>query len=99
MKGKMLTKTIPIVELRRKLGEVIRDIVNEKQRVVIKKSDIPVAVILGYHDYEDLMDTLEIVVEQTSPEFQKQLNEGEKEYLQGKAKALKKLKAELGIGE
>lgn len=99
MRGQAMTKAIPIVELRRKLGEIIKDIVNEKQRIVIKKSDIPVAVIMGYHDYEDLIDTLEILVEQTRPEFQKQLEEGEREYLEGKTKALKTLKAELGIGK
>ena len=83
-----MTTTIPALKLRRKLGEVLEKVARERERFVIEKAGIPLAVLLEIHEYENLLDTLEILAEQADPEFQKQLKEGWEEYKAGKARPL-----------
>ena len=90
-----MTTTIPALKLRRKLGEVLEKVAREKERFVIEKAGIPLAILLEIHEYENLLDALEILAEQADPEFQKQLKEGWEEYKAGKARPLEEVLASL----
>lgn len=87
--------TIPALKLRRQLGEILEKVARERQRFIVEKGGIPLAVILEFHEYEDILDKLEILAEQLDPEFQKQLKEGWEEYKAGKAKSLDQALASL----
>ena len=90
-----MTTTIPALKLRRKLGEVLEKVARERERFVIEKAGIPLAILLEIHEYENLLDALEILAEQADPEFQKQLKEGWEEYKAGKARPLEEVLASL----
>ena len=91
--------TIPALKLRRQLGEILQKVARERQRFVVEKGGIPLAVILEFHEYEDILDRLEILAEQLDPEFQKQLKEGWEEYQAGKAKPLDRILTSLDEDE
>jgi prevent-host-death family protein len=87
--------TIPALRLRRQLGEILEKVARERQRFIVEKGGIPLAVILEFHEYEDILNKLEILAEQLDPEFQQQLKEGWEEYKAGKAKPLDQALASL----
>jgi PHD/YefM family antitoxin component YafN of YafNO toxin-antitoxin module len=52
------------VHLRHKLGEVLNQVANKRERFLIKRSGIPAAILLRVSDYEDLQDLIDTWYEQ-----------------------------------
>lgn len=53
--------TAPLTEVRDKLREVVDTVVETGTEYVITRHGKPVAVILGYDEYESLVETLNIL--------------------------------------
>jgi len=90
--GKAATapKEISALEVRQHLGEILSQVANRRDRFVIKKAGIPVAILLSIQDYEDLEDLVETALEQLDPEYQKSLKRARKDieagrYIRGEA--------------
>ena len=87
-KPKHTVHRIPITKARINLGQVVRRVHLNKECFILEKDGIPVAGII---DVDDLEDWLEL----QDPEMQKQIEEGYKEYRQGKARPAREFLAEL----
>lgn len=87
-KSKPVVHRIPITKARINLGQVVRRAHLNKECFILEKDGIPVA---GIMDVDDLEDWLEL----QDPEMQKQIEEGYKEYRQGKTRSLDEFLAEL----
>ncbi|MEJ2263315.1 MAG: type II toxin-antitoxin system Phd/YefM family antitoxin [Anaerolineales bacterium] len=48
-------KVIPMTELHRQLGRVIRKVALSDEHFVVEKGGLPVAVLMSYHEYEQII--------------------------------------------
>ena len=62
---KMTEKTYSVSEARRKFLELVRESLEVFDRFVFTKKGEPVAVMLNYEDYQGLLETLEILENQS----------------------------------
>ena len=77
----MEIQRIGLMEARRKLTELIKTAQIEGQRYILEHHQRPAAVLLGYEDFENLM---EIIAEQSDREFQESLRQSIAEAKAGK---------------
>lgn len=77
----MEIQRIGLVEARRKLTELIETAQLKGQRYILEHHQCPAAVLLGYEDFENLM---EIIAEQNDREFQESLRQSMAEAKAGK---------------
>ena len=68
------------------LLEVLRRIEGQGAKVVITKNGVPKAVLLGYRDFEGLLETIDILTDQRTVEG---IKKGLKDIQQGKVVSLK----------
>jgi len=61
----MTEKTYSVSEARRKFLELVRESLEVFDRFVFTKKGEPVAVMLNYEDYQGLLETLEILENQS----------------------------------
>lgn len=87
-KSKPMVHRIPITQARINLGQVVRRAHLNKECFILEKDGIPVA---GIMDVDDLEDWLEL----QDPKMQKQIEEGYREYREGKARPAREFLAEL----
>ncbi len=55
MTPKPQTHVVPITELHRRLGGIIRRVAINKEHIVVEKGGLPVAVLLSMAEYEELV--------------------------------------------
>jgi antitoxin YefM len=53
--------TVPSTELRDKLSDVLDDVESSGSEYVITRHGRPIAVVLGYDDYESMIESLNIL--------------------------------------
>jgi antitoxin YefM len=53
--------TVPSTELRDKLSDVLDDVETSGSEYVITRHGRPIAVVLGYDDYESMIESLNIL--------------------------------------
>lgn len=51
----------PLTEARNRLSEIVEDVTSTGSEFVISRHGRPAAVVLGYEDYEALLETLNIL--------------------------------------
>ncbi len=57
----VMSKTLPLSEVKAKLSEVIDEIVTTQERVTVTRNGRPVAVVLSPNDLEAIEETLAIL--------------------------------------
>lgn len=87
-KPKPVVHRIPITQARVNLGQVVRRVHLNKECFILEKDGIPVA---GIMDVDDLEDWLEL----QDPKMRKQIEDGYREYREGKARPARDFLAEL----
>jgi prevent-host-death family protein len=87
-KSKHLVRHVPLTEARNNLGKVVRRANVNKEIFILEKGGIPVAALMNIDDLEDYLELQD-------PKMKKQIAEGYKEYLAGKARPVEELLAEL----
>ena len=68
------TKLISSAEARANLPSLLSQIEELQEHVIITRRGKPVAIMLGYEEYESLLETLEVL---SNPELLKGVKEGE----------------------
>ena len=51
----------PLTEARNRLSEIIDEVISTGSDLVISKHGLPTAVLIGYDEYESLIETLNIL--------------------------------------
>lgn len=87
-KSKPVVHRIPITKARINLGQVVRRVHLNKECFILEKDGIPVAGIMDVADMEDWLELQD-------PKMQKQIEEGYREYREGKARPARDFLAEL----
>ncbi len=88
-----MTNTIALTELRPKLPEVMARVSQVLDRFIITRHGKPEAVILSEEDYESLLETIEILSDQT---LVKQIKKAQQDLKKGKGVPWEKAKKQLG---
>lgn len=70
----------PLTEARSRLSEIVDDVSSTGSEVVISRHGRPVAVVLGYEEYESLVETLNILADEATMDA---LAEAEREVAAG----------------
>ena len=70
----------PLTEARNRLSEIIDEVISTGSDLVISKHGRPAAVVIGYDDYEALLETLNIL---SDPEAMSALAEAERDLAAG----------------
>ena len=70
----------PLTEARSRLSEIVDDVSSTGSEVVISRHGRPVAVVLGYDEYESLVETLNILADEATMDA---LAEAEREVAAG----------------
>jgi antitoxin YefM len=95
----VMPKEITAINLRHKLGEILDQVANKRERFLIKRAGIPAAILLSVSDYEDLQDLIDTWYEQQDPTFQKSLVQAHQEIESGKVATLDDLRRDLQVKE
>ena len=56
----------PLTEVRNRLSEIVDEVTSTGSEVVISRHGRPVAVVIGYEEYESLVETLNILADETT---------------------------------
>jgi prevent-host-death family protein len=94
-----MPQEITAIKLRHSLGEILDRIAYERERFLVKRSGIPVAVLMSLSDYEDLQDLFDTWQEQQDKTFQKSLVQACHEIEEGKVATLDDLHRDLAAKE
>ena len=70
----------PVTEARNRLSEIMDEVVSTGSDLVITKHEQPAAVLIGYEEYEALLETLNIL---SDPETMAALTEAERDLAAG----------------
>ncbi len=95
MRAHSTPKEVTALEMRHNLGEILDQVANRRLRFVVKRGGIPAAVLMSIHEYEDLEDLVETVLEEADPKFQKSLTEGRKAIDAGRFATMADLRRDL----
>jgi prevent-host-death family protein len=87
-----MPKEITAINLRRKLGEILDAVANQRERFLIKRSGIPAAILLSVPDYEDLQDLIDTWYEQQDRTFQQSLADARRDIDAGKVATIDDLR-------
>lgn len=90
-----MPKEITAITLRHKLGSVLDQVANRRERFLIKRAGIPAAVLLSVSEYEDIQDLVDTRHEERDPVFQRSLVQAHKEIERGKFVTLPDLQRDL----
>jgi PHD/YefM family antitoxin component YafN of YafNO toxin-antitoxin module len=90
---------IAALNLRHKLGEILDAVANKRERFLVKRAGIPVAILLSVADYHDLEDLVDTWYEQQDPTFQESLVKARQEIKAGKVATLEDLSHDLQVKE
>ena len=70
----------PLTEARNRLSEIVEDVTSTGSEFVISRHGRPAAVVLGYEEYEALLETLNIL---SDPDTMRALAEAEADLAAG----------------
>lgn len=56
----------PLTEVRSRLSEIVDEVTSTGSAVEISRHGRPVAVVVGYEEYESLLETLNILADETT---------------------------------
>ncbi len=56
-----MAKTVPVREFRRKLAELLSDVVDRREHVLVTRNGRPAAALVSIDEYEALEETAEIL--------------------------------------
>ncbi len=56
----------PLTEARNRLSEIVDEVTSTGSEVVISRHGRPVAVVIGYEEFESLVETLNILADETT---------------------------------
>jgi prevent-host-death family protein len=94
-----MAKEITALRLRQNLGAILDQVVNRRERFLIKRAGIPAAVLISIADYEDNEDLLDTLHEQRDEVFQRSLVNARREIEHGKVATLDDLRRDLRLKE
>lgn len=86
--------TIPLTEARNTLPKLVDDVSETMERVTITKRGRPQVVILSAEEYEDIVETIELLSNRYK---MASLHQAEKDAKEGKGKTVDQLAKELNI--
>ena len=56
----------PLTEVRSRLSEIVDEVTSTGSAIEISRHGRPVAVVVGYEEYESLLETLNILADETT---------------------------------
>ena len=89
-----MTKTIPLVEAKKDLSSIIKDVDNKYDRFVITKNGKDKAVIISSDEFEGLIETLDIL---SRKEEKEAIARAREEVRKKKTVSLKDVKSRLNL--
>ena len=92
-----IPKVISATDASNNFGSVIDEAARGRSYFVITRMGKAKAVVIGVHQYQELMEELEIIQEQEDPEFQNALHEARADVELGRTLNLEELDRELGF--
>lgn len=92
-----LPKVITATEASNNFGSLIDEAARGRSYFVITRMGKAKAVVLGVHQYQELMEELEITQEQEDPEVQQALKEAREDFELGRTMSLEELDRELSF--
>jgi prevent-host-death family protein len=99
-KPKLTTpKEITAIDLRHNFGKILDQVTNKHERFLVKRADVPVAILLSVPDYKDLEELVDTWYEQQDPTFQESLVKAHQEIEEGKIVTLDELRRDLKAKE
>ncbi|MCY3561394.1 MAG: type II toxin-antitoxin system Phd/YefM family antitoxin [bacterium] len=75
----------PLTEARNRLSEIVDEVAEAGSDVVISRHGRPVAVVIGYEDYESLVETLNILADEATMDA---IEEAERDLAAGRVSEL-----------
>ena len=94
-----MLKSISALQARHKLGEILSQVANQRQRFLIKRGGIPAAVLLSPADYAELEELLEVSLEQHDHAFQNSLRKASAAIEAGHFATLEEIEADLAADD
>jgi len=94
MRGKIMTKTIPLAEAKKNLSAIINDVENKCHRFTITKNGLSKAVIMSSEEYEGLLETINIL---SKKEEREAIRKAKKEVKEKDAISLNEAKSRLDL--
>ena len=94
MRGKIMTKTIPLVEAKKNLSAIINDVESKYDRFNITKNGLSKAVIMSIEEYDGLLETKDIL---SSKEERETIRKAKKEVKEKDAISLDEAKPRLAL--
>jgi len=94
MRGKIMTKTIPLVEAKKNLSAIINDVESKYDRFTITKNGVSKAVIMSSEEYEGLLETIDIL---SKKEEREAIRKAKKEVKEKDAISLNEAKSRLDL--
>jgi len=90
----MTTTTLPLTEARNRFSELVESASSLYQRFSITLRGKPAAVLMSQDEYEDIMETLDILADKN---LIRSIKTAEKQAEQGKIISLKQLTSQLNV--
>ena len=76
-----MSKTIPISDVKARLPELVSGVADREDEIVVTRNGKPAAVLVNYHEYERLKDTLDVL---SDPVLMKQIGRSKSFYAKGR---------------
>ncbi len=76
-----MAKTMPILEVKRRLPELVSGVEEREEEIVVTRNGKPAAVLVNYNEYERLKDTLDVL---SDPLMMKQIAQSKSFYAKGR---------------
>ena len=89
-----MTKFVTLKYLRPKLPEIINEVSSKMDRFIITKRGKPAALLIAIEDYENILETLDIL---SDKKLMKKIKQAERDIENGNVKKLDNVEKELGI--
>jgi prevent-host-death family protein len=76
----MMSKTLPISEVKARLPELVTGVEDREEEVVVTRKGKPAAMLVNYHEYKRLKETLEVL---SDPGLMRQIRASERYFAKG----------------
>lgn len=86
--------TIPLTEARNRLPQLVSDVSETMARITITKQGRPRAVLLSADEYEEIIETLEVL---SDPKIMASIKQSEKDIKAGRVIPYEEVAKELGL--
>ena len=89
-----MTKTLPLVEAKKQLSSIVRDVEEKFDRFTITRNGVEKAVILSSEEFEGLLETLDLL---SHKEEREAVAKAREQVRRGQTLSLKALKEKHGL--